>query len=227
MCLIVASLVDLPEAFGELGIRVGPRKGASARTHDEKEWWCFRRYLFTLAGIGQVFFPISVRKSESPDFRCEFGPRQIGVEVTEATDQRDQRELTRIAQQEKPVLLGSLGGRFPNGAGGDAPERAWRADILKAVAVKVKKLPSWPEPMPEYDLLLYTSSNAGSLISDWPRAFGALGPTNNQLWRERLEGTTVTAVTVICNQLGRGFESSSRHQSFQGLSPCSLRREYL
>ncbi|MCP4284418.1 MAG: hypothetical protein GY792_08210 [Gammaproteobacteria bacterium] len=66
--------------------------------------------------------------------------------------------------------------------------------------MKVKKLPSWPDPMPEYDLLLYTSSNAGSLISDWPRAFGALGPMNNQLWRERLEGTTVTAVTVICDQ---------------------------
>lgn len=200
MRLLAARPVDLPEAFGELGIRVGPRIGANARTQNEKEWWCFRRYLFTLAGIGQVVFPISVTKAESPDFRCEFGPCQIGVEVTEATDPRDQRELTRIDQQEGLVLRGSLGGRFPNGAGGDAPERAWREDILKAVASKVKKLPSWPDAMPEHHLLLYTNSNAGSLIFDWPRAFSTLGPMSDQLWRERLVGTTVTAVTVICDQ---------------------------
>ncbi len=98
------------------------------------------------------------------------------------------------------VLRGSLGGRFPNGAGGNEPERAWEEDVLKAVGSKVKKLPSWPEPMPEYELLLYTNSNAGSLIFDWPRAFSALGPLNDQLWRERLVGTTVTAVIVICDQ---------------------------
>jgi hypothetical protein len=200
MRLIVASPADLPEVLGELGTRVGPRIGANARTQDEKEWWCFRRYLVTVASIGQIAFPISIMKSESPDFRCEFGTRSVGVEVTEATDPRDQRELTRIDQQDEVVLRGSLGGRFPNGAGGDAPERTWREDISKAVAAKMKKLPSWPDPMPQYELLLYTNSNAGSLIFDWPRAFGEVGPLNDQLWGEQLRSTAVTAVSVICSQ---------------------------
>jgi hypothetical protein len=128
----IAAPADLAEALGELGTHVGPRVGHSARTQEEKEWWCFRRYILTLAEAGQIAFPISIMKSERPDFRCQFGPRFIGVEITEATHPRDQRELTLIDKQDAMVLRGSLGGRFPNGAGGVGPERTWLADVLRA-----------------------------------------------------------------------------------------------
>ena len=196
----IIELDDLALAFGQAGTNVGPRLGTNARTQEQKEWWCLRRYIFTLSAAGQIAFPISIVKDERPDFRCEFGPRSIGIEVTEATDPTDQRELTIIDEQDAVVLQGTFGGRFANGAGGDAPERAWQDDILKAVASKVTKVPTWPAPMPEYSLLLYTNSNAGRLIHDWPAVFIALEPMNERVWTELLVGSKIVEIAVICDQ---------------------------
>ena len=104
---------DLALAFGEIGVRVGPRTGADARTHEEKEWWCIRRYVFTLSAANQLEFPILITKAERPDFRCTFGSRHVGIEVGEATDPRDQEEMTMFERTQatalwEPLADGSL-----------------------------------------------------------------------------------------------------------------------
>ena len=81
--LEITTPAQLKEAFGDLGTHVGPRVGSDARTKAQEKWWCFRRYVFTLAAANLVEFPISITKPERPDFRCSFGPRQIGVEITQ------------------------------------------------------------------------------------------------------------------------------------------------
>ena len=54
--------------------------------------------------------------------------------------------------------------------------------------------------MPEYSLLLYTNSNAGRLIHDWPDLFSALDPMNERIWTELLVGSKIVEVAVICDQ---------------------------
>jgi hypothetical protein len=48
--LKIVTSADLACAFGNLRTEVGPRMGGNARTHDHKEWWYLRSYIFTLAG---------------------------------------------------------------------------------------------------------------------------------------------------------------------------------
>src|SRR6516165_6464865 len=83
---------ELEQAFGDLGVQVGPRVGPSPRSHDQKEWWSLRRYLFSLSAAERLGFPIEIVKGERPDFRCIFGGARLGIEVAEATHPRDQRE---------------------------------------------------------------------------------------------------------------------------------------
>jgi hypothetical protein len=94
----IGGLADLEHVFGILGRTVGPRTGPETRTHDRKEWWCLRRYIFTLSAAGQLEFPISITKGERPDFRCGFGPRSVGIEVSETTDPQDQKGMTKFEQ---------------------------------------------------------------------------------------------------------------------------------
>jgi hypothetical protein len=190
----------LDEAFGAMGTWVGPRTGLNPRTQESKELWCLRRYIFTLCSVSQLRFPICIEKSESPDFRCSFGPDKLGIEVTEATDPRDQEEMTIFEREGIIALRGSRGGRFPRGAAGDAPEREWWGDVQKAVGSKVTKIARWPNQLPAYSLLLYTNSNAGSHIFDWQRLFNGLAPQNRRLWKDVLGSSPVESIAVICDR---------------------------
>ena len=80
---------ELEQAFGDLGLCAGPRRGPNARTQDKKEWWCLRRYVFSLSGVMSLDFPIEITKGERPDFRCIFGGSRLGIEVAEATHPSD------------------------------------------------------------------------------------------------------------------------------------------
>ena len=142
-----------------------------------------RRYIFTLAGAELVQFPMSIEKSERPDFRCEFGTRRMGVEITEATHWRDQKEFTMIAKQNAGVLQGTFGGRFPKGTGGNGAVRAWLADVLKATRRKSRAVRSYPDALPEYSLLLYSTGNAAGSIRGWEDAFAGLDAVNQRLWK--------------------------------------------
>ena len=193
----VGGPADLEHVFGILGRTVGPRTGPETRTHDRKEWWCLRRYIFTLSAAGQLEFPISITKGERPDFRCEFGPRSVGIEVSEATDPQDQKGMTEFEQSGvSQALVGSFGGRFPRGAGN--PQRAWQSDVLDAVRSKSQVFKNYPDPLPEYVLLLYSNSNAASQIHDamWPSVFSGCGPLNEQIWRQA--PPDLKSVAAIC-----------------------------
>jgi hypothetical protein len=139
-----ASKSELLSAFGTLGTVVGDRTGPNPGSQDEKEWWCLRRYFLTLDEAELLEFPIAVEKRERPDFWCTFAGCGVGIEVTEATDRRDQREMTKMAQGDTASLLGTFGGRFLGGAVGESPECAWKADVLTAVERKVKKIITYP-----------------------------------------------------------------------------------
>jgi hypothetical protein len=101
----IGTSANLAHTFGTLGCAVGPRTGPDARTHEQREWWCMRRYIFTLAEVDRLEFPISIEKGERPDFRCEFGSRALGIEVAEATHWSDQREMTEFDLYDREHVL--------------------------------------------------------------------------------------------------------------------------
>jgi hypothetical protein len=137
-----------------------------------------------------------IEKAERPDFRCTFGSRALGIEVTEATDPRDQQEMTEFERTGATATLGTFGGRFKHGAAN--PENAWLADVLKQLGAKSPVMDAYPSPMPEYRLLLYTNSNAGRLTYHWPRVFEGLGPTNERIWKYLIP--SLKHVSVICDE---------------------------
>ena len=146
-------------AMGEHGRAPLPRLG---RTKEQKELYCLRRYLFSMARASRLSFPLRVAKSEAPDFIVS-GAKDFGIEVTEATDEADQREWTRAAQLGRSSWLnGDLGGRGRDGFVGQEPERLWSQYVLTAVLKKASKQYSTPTA----SLLIYSNSNAGGFIDD-------------------------------------------------------------
>src|SRR5262245_55183376 len=128
--LKIATQLDLPREFGELGLR--PLKGRTvpgARSSEKREWWCLRRYVFSLSAADKIEFPIRIEKSDRPDFRCEFAARSLGIEVTTATTPEDEAAMTKQERADLSALVGFHGGRFPRGAGN--PGVAWRGDVLQ------------------------------------------------------------------------------------------------
>src|SRR6476646_10272542 len=105
--LEIAAAYDLALTFGNWGTEIGPRAGPNARTHSQKEWWCLRRYLFTLAGVDRLQFPIRIEKGERPDFRCMFGAHALGIEITTVTTSEDEAEMTKREKLGRASLVGS------------------------------------------------------------------------------------------------------------------------
>jgi hypothetical protein len=193
--LEIATRADLPEAFGKLGVAVGGRTGLNRRTKAEREWWCLRRYIFTLSAARQIEFPIQIEKSERPDFRCQFPTGRVGVEVTTATTKEDEDAMDRREMSGKPALVGAHGGRQVHGN----PEVAWRRDVLEAVKSKSEDIGKYPAPLPEHVILVYSSGNPSSLIDDalWPSVFQGSCSMNAQIWKEA--DPRLRRVAVICN----------------------------
>ena len=128
-----ATIEDLKSFFKEVGGRVGPRKGLNRRTHDQKELFNLRQFLTTLAAHGKIEFPLSVEKGESPDFMLTVGGGEpLGLEVTEATTNEWQRELTeteRHVQRRRYDFCGRWGFDEPQ-----APHRQKDYDARQALA---------------------------------------------------------------------------------------------
>ena len=78
--------------------------------------------------------PISIQKQNPPlpDFGLQFGDTIAHLEITEATDPADQREMTAFERSGKSMmLLGEFGGRFSDGA--SQPGRTWASDVIDAI----------------------------------------------------------------------------------------------
>jgi hypothetical protein len=106
--LVAQNRDDLRRLFQVLGVQVGPRHGPNRRTNEQKEWYCLRRYLLALAANGLLHYPVKIYKSESPDFVvCDSVRGIFGVEVTTATEQDWERELSRsdAAMEAMPLHL--------------------------------------------------------------------------------------------------------------------------
>lgn len=198
---------DLREGFGERGFNLTrwfKDRTTRHRFHNglEEEIFVLRRYLFTKANNGFINYPLSLKSNESPDFLCEEAGEKYGIEITEATHTRDQKEMTRLANNPNAQLQGSEGGRFENGAGGEGPERALIADVLRAIRRKTSKVPNFQITSEGHPtkLLLYASSNATNLIYDDETTL-MLSHQYVKKYRSRLRvGSNIGEVSVI---LGR------------------------
>ncbi len=164
---------ELLRAFETLGSIVGPRRGPNRRTKDEKEWYCLRWYLLTLASQGLLHYPMRIEKSERPDFMVADTARGVfGIEVTEATEQDWQRELTETAAVEgEDAAKGIL--RSKTVFAGHKPEIFWSTAIVDAIEKKSQSLASPHYQARTCDLLVYVSTRASPVV-DLDRALGML-----------------------------------------------------
>lgn len=183
---------ELPHGFGNLGMKLGRRSGPGARTDEERQWWCLRRYLFTLRAVAEPEYPIFVLKGERPDFRCSFGSRRLGIEIAEASphDQRKRRDFQRTGAT---AFLGTFRART-------AAERLWKADVLRTVRAKALKIAHY-EPLPTYTILLYSKSHAAQLTDHWSLVFDELSPLNDRMWAWLgIRCRSLNRVAVICGE---------------------------
>jgi hypothetical protein len=156
MLLTIADKASIIAAFGNIGLKVGPRKGPDHRTTPQREAYNLRQYLTTLADHDMLSYPLEVAKSERPDFLlCDPTNGRCGLEVTEATTRSYQHELAKTEGQEGWHLL-------PGGGWvGNSAERECCAAILCAANRKARSIKkAGYTPADRYDLLLYINIRA-------------------------------------------------------------------
>ena len=76
---------ELNDILCSIDISVPRRNERRTKDHTEKYAICY--LLSTLLNQGKLSFPLSLCKSERPDFFLKFGNREIGIEHTEAVAQ--------------------------------------------------------------------------------------------------------------------------------------------
>ena len=181
----VPSLREFDSAFGETGLIVGPRTGPNKRTKDDKEWYVVRRFLkeATLAKVFQCPLKIQKANPPAPDFLLENANGSALLEITEATDEADQMEMTKIELSDQSVtLIGEFGGRFKGGA--SQPGRAWASDVVCAINRKAGKGIFQTANVSRH-LIVYPNSNASSLLFDGDDELEAFAFLRTTLARNR------------------------------------------
>lgn len=162
----IESPAGFDAAFGKLGLKVGPRTGPNKRSQDDTEWYVLRRFLKPAVLDGYFRCPLNIMKRESPDFELETEEFTAWVEITEATINSDQIEMTKVETSDSDtVLMGDCGGRFADGAAGNLPERVWAADIIRALRRKRTKA-IFQSLRAHRHLVVYVNSNAGILVDE-------------------------------------------------------------
>jgi hypothetical protein len=166
----ISSLEDVEAAPALVGLPVGPRTGSNRRTKEKKEWYVALGFLRTTIPAQLFCLPIAIRNGHPPDEPDFVITREASndaialLEITEATDEADQKEMTAIELSDKPaILLGELGGRFAGGA--SRPGLVWASDIVDAIKRKAGKLIFAPVPVARH-LIVYPNSNASALLFD-------------------------------------------------------------
>lgn len=163
-----------------------------------EELYVLRRYLFSLEAAGELTYPLNLRKHETPDFIGNIAGTPYGIEVTEATTRRDQREMNIMDQTSEPALLGSHGGRYKNGIRfdgnprGRGPDRDLTADILRAV--RHKRNLNYPEV--ELDLVLYANGNA-AMMAELETTLPLLKDRFARWGLSILAGTNIKTIAIV------------------------------
>jgi hypothetical protein len=124
--------------------------------------------VLTTIASGMFELPIIVRNGhppDEPDFVAVRGESTVALfEVTEATVEADQAEMTAFEYSGKEMMmLGDFGGRFAGGSGW--PGLAWARDIVAAVMRKDGKAIFRDSSFARH-LLVYPNSNAAQLLFD-------------------------------------------------------------
>jgi len=156
---------DLDRIGQAVGLPVGPRTG---RTKEKKEWYVLLNFLKGAIPAGMFNLPISVRSGtppDEPDFVLFRGDATVGwIEITEATDEADQKGMTAFERSGKSAaLVGEFGGRFPDGAA--RPGLVWAADVAASITRKSGKAIYQSARVPRH-LLIYPNSDASFLLFD-------------------------------------------------------------
>jgi hypothetical protein len=162
---------ELFSQFGSLGIRVPDR--TQPKDQFAEEMYCLRRYLFPLAHDGLLKFPLTVAKSETPDFILEWPhERTIGLEVTKATREEFEADLTRLDRKQTTKHYSSdpAAGAMElsaTGWAGNAPEAEWAEYVLATIADKLKDINTYSVSSCTYsvsscELLIYDNTPTGA-----------------------------------------------------------------
>jgi hypothetical protein len=167
----ISRVEDLEDVAASVGLPVGPRTGPGKRTQEKKEWYVVLGFLRGAIPAGIFKLPITIRDGRPPDepdfviMRAGTKDDVIGlVEITEATDESDQKEMTAFERSGKRMaMLGHSGGRFSGGA--SRPGLVWASDIVEAINRKGGKIIFKDSPTPRH-LIIYPNSNASILLSD-------------------------------------------------------------
>jgi hypothetical protein len=155
---------ELFSQFGSLRIRVPDR--TQPRDQFAEEMYCLRRYLFPLADNGLLKFPLTAAKSETPDFILEWPQeRTIGLEVTKATRQEFEADLTRLDRKQTTKHCSSDPGAGAMdlsvaGWAGNALEAEWAEYVLASVADKLGDIDTYS--VSDCDLLIYDNTPTGA-----------------------------------------------------------------
>jgi hypothetical protein len=166
--LEIRCLADVESATVSVGLPVGPRIGPGKRTKEKKEWFVLLGFLKTAIPNGTFELPIVVRNGrppDEPDFVAAREESTVGLfEVTEATVEADQKEMTAFERSGKEMMmLGDFGGRFAGGGGW--PGVVWATDIVGAIMRKRGKT-IFRDSTSARHLLVYPNSNAAQLLFD-------------------------------------------------------------
>ena len=154
---------DLDSIGQAIGLPVGPRKG---RSKEKKEWYVLLNFLKSAIPAGMISLPISVRNGippDEPDFVTHRGDVSVDwIEITEATDEADQKGMAAFENSGKSAaLVGEFGGRFADGAA--RPGLIWASDVVNSIKRKSGKAIYRSVPVARH-LLIYPNSNASSLL---------------------------------------------------------------
>jgi hypothetical protein len=160
----ISNLEDVENAAALVGLPVGPRTGRSRRTKEQREWYVALGFLQTAIPAKLFSPPIAIRNGcppNEPDFVVTRGQADDPIalmEITEATDEADQKEMTAFELSDKSaMLIGEFGGRFAGGA--SRPGLAWASDITDAIRRKEGKV-IFNNLSVARRLIVYPNSNA-------------------------------------------------------------------
>ena len=174
------NLKDLQRKISSVDCSVPVR--TAGRKSEHREMYCLRIYLTCPSVTDLLSFPLTVLKSESPDFFIQKSDGSvIGLEVAEASVEEDQELMTVLEKKpngtmlESDIIDGKYQGRlvkpgeelFSRGMVGDSVEREWVKIVLNLIYKKTKLLNELYSEIPNrYELLIYDNSPLSGLHTE-------------------------------------------------------------
>lgn len=197
----IRHLEDLDRIAEDVGLPVGRRSG---RSKEKKEWYVLLRCLKAMIASGTVELPIMVRNGippDEPDFVAARAGSLVALfEITEATVEADQKEMTSFERSKNDLMmLGDFGGRFQNGAG--RPGLAWALDVIDAIKRKSDKA-IFQDSSATRHLIIYPNSNASILLFDEEDEREAINDLRAELAKE-LPALSRAANACLIHVLGK------------------------